>query len=158
MSVACAAWGMAARPAGAGERGFNMLEVLISLLILGIGLLGLASLQVVGLQNNQSAYMRSQATVLSYQILDSMRGNRPAAVNQNYDWNFEFPGPANPDNTAERDLQTWLNNLDVLLPEGRGRVEVDADGRVTVEVRWLDQLDEDEVANQRRSFVLRTEI
>src|SRR3569833_2681867 len=44
------------------QRGFTMLEVLISVVVLSIGLLGIASLQATGQRNNHSAYLRSQAT------------------------------------------------------------------------------------------------
>lgn len=46
------------------------------MLIMAFGLLGLAGLQVSGLNQNQSAYMRSQATVLAYDLADRMRANR----------------------------------------------------------------------------------
>ena len=58
--------------------GFSLLEVLIALVLLSIGLLGLAGLQITGLQNNQRAYHRSQATQLSYDIADRMRSNKVA--------------------------------------------------------------------------------
>jgi len=64
--------------------GFTLLEVLIALLILSIGLLGLASLQTNGLRSNQMASMRTTATQLAYDIADRMRAN-PAGVDaQNY--------------------------------------------------------------------------
>jgi len=60
------------------------MEVLIALLILSIGLLGLASLQTNGLRSNQMARMRTTATQLAYDIADRMRAN-PAGVDaQNY--------------------------------------------------------------------------
>jgi len=59
-------------------RGFTLLEVLIAVLILAIGLLGLAKLQVLGLHANQSANLRTEATLLAYDIADRMRANRAA--------------------------------------------------------------------------------
>ena len=61
------------------QRGFTLLEVLIALLILSIGLLGLASLQTSGLRSNKMASMRTTATQLAYDIADRMRAN-PAGV------------------------------------------------------------------------------
>ena len=55
--------------------GFTLIEVLISMLILAVGLLGLAGLQATGLRNNLSAYNRSQATQLAYDMADRMRAN-----------------------------------------------------------------------------------
>jgi type IV pilus assembly protein PilV len=61
------------------QRGFTLLEVLIALLILSIGLLGLASLQTNGLRSNQMASMRTTATQIAYDIADRMHAN-PAGV------------------------------------------------------------------------------
>ena len=55
--------------------GFTLIEVLIAMIILAVGLLGLAGLQATSLRNNQSAYNRSVATQLAYDIADRMRAN-----------------------------------------------------------------------------------
>jgi len=160
------AWGRVTVLRG-GERGFSMLEVLISLLVLSIGLLGLASLQVAGLQNNHSAYLRSQATLLSYEIVDSMRANRQAALDGAYDLDSYGDTPGGSDNEAVTwDLEDWISNLENTLPEGRGRIRVQSDGNVIVWVRWLDErrpedLSDDEdwtEADQRREFRYATEL
>ncbi len=57
------------------QSGFTLLEVLITLIILSVGLLGLAGLQTMSLRNNHSAYLRSQAITQSYDIVDRMRAN-----------------------------------------------------------------------------------
>ena len=62
------------------ERGFSLIEVLIALLVLAIGLLGLAALQAQGLRFNHDAYVRTQATHIAYDIVDRMRANRANAV------------------------------------------------------------------------------
>ncbi len=56
-------------------RGFTLVEVLVSLVILSIGLLGIAKLMLFSSHSNDSAYLRSQATDLAYEILDYMRAN-----------------------------------------------------------------------------------
>ena len=55
--------------------GFTLIEVLIAMLVLAVGLLGLAGLQATSLRNNQSAYNRSQATQLAYDLADRIRAN-----------------------------------------------------------------------------------
>jgi len=55
--------------------GFTLIEVLIAMLVLAVGLLGLASLQVKSLSNTQSAYNRSLATMLAYDLVERMRAN-----------------------------------------------------------------------------------
>ncbi len=62
------------------QHGFSMIEVLISLLVLSLGLLGLALLQGQGLKFNTDAYLRTQATTLGYEIIDRMRANPAAAA------------------------------------------------------------------------------
>ena len=61
--------------------GFTLLEVLVALVILSIGLLGLAGLQAASLRYNHSSYLRSQATLIAYDIVDRMRANRQEALN-----------------------------------------------------------------------------
>ena len=60
--------------------GFTLIEVLVSLVILSIGLLGIAKLMLFSSRSNDSAYLRSQATELAYEILDNMRANRQEAI------------------------------------------------------------------------------
>lgn len=69
----------------ADQRGATLIEVLVAMLVLSIGLLGLAGMQMTALKSNQSAYYRSQATVLAYDIIDRMRANRADALNGVYD-------------------------------------------------------------------------
>jgi type IV pilus assembly protein PilV len=60
--------------------GFTLVEVLVSLVVLAIGLLGIAKLMLFSSHSNDSAYLRSQATALAYEILDDMRANRQEAL------------------------------------------------------------------------------
>ncbi|MGO1069258.1 type IV pilus modification protein PilV [Lysobacter sp. CA199] len=61
--------------------GFSLIEVLISLLVLGLGLLGLAMLQTTNLRLAQSANSRTTATNLAYELMDNIRANRMLASN-----------------------------------------------------------------------------
>lgn len=61
---------------GRAEAGFGMLEVLISLLILAIGLLGLASLQTTSLAQTTEIRNRSQAILLVDDLVERVRANR----------------------------------------------------------------------------------
>ena len=67
-------------PRRAGQGGFSMIEVLVSLVVLAIGLLGFALLQTMNLRYTQSANYRTQATNLAYDLLDQMRANRLSAA------------------------------------------------------------------------------
>ncbi len=66
--------------ASAPQRGVGLIEVLISLLVLSIGMLGLAGLQLFSLRNNQGAMERSMAVVETHSIADAMRADRVNAL------------------------------------------------------------------------------
>ncbi len=121
--------------------GFSFIELLVAMLVLSIGLLGLASLQMAGLQSNYSANMRSQATLFSYEIVDAMRANRQAALSGDYNKGFgdyEDASPGNGGSAAQRDLNNWAFNLREQLPRGAARIQTASDGSVMIVVRWLD--------------------
>ena len=101
------------------QQGFTLLEVLIALLILSIGLLGLAALQTTSLRSNQMASMRTTATQLAYDISDRMRAN-PVGVAAG---EYVLAGGATPGGTtiAKLDLIAW-NQAVVALPGGRSSI------------------------------------
>ncbi|WP_447731138.1 type IV pilus modification PilV family protein [Pseudoxanthomonas suwonensis] len=53
---------------------------MISILIMAIGLLGIAAMQATALRNGQSSLERTQAVMQSYAVLDILRANRTAAI------------------------------------------------------------------------------
>ena len=57
-------------------RGFTLIEVLVSMVILAVGLLGIASLQAISLKNNQDANLFSQANALAYEMGDRIKANK----------------------------------------------------------------------------------
>ncbi|MEL7045020.1 MAG: type IV pilus modification protein PilV, partial [Pseudomonadota bacterium] len=61
--------------------GFTLIEVMVSVLILLVGLLGVVGMQMLSLQANQGAYFRSQAVYIGSEILDAIRANPRAAAN-----------------------------------------------------------------------------
>lgn len=60
--------------------GFSLLEVLIALLILAVGLLGMASLTLHSMKSNQSSYQRTQASLLAYDMAERLRLNPTIAT------------------------------------------------------------------------------
>ena len=75
------------------HRGFTLIEALVALVVLSIGLLGVAALQLASLQANYGASQRTQATFLAQDIVDRMRANRDAAVAGDYDIDFGDAAP-----------------------------------------------------------------
>lgn len=62
------------------RKGFTLVEVLVALVILSVGLLGVAGMQISSMQGNHNAFLRSQALQYAYEMLDMMRANRDAAT------------------------------------------------------------------------------
>ena len=83
----------------ARDDGFTLVEVLVSLVVLAIGLLGIAKLMLFSSHANDSAYLRSQATALAYEILDDMRANRQEAINTPATYTIAAAAPAIPPGT-----------------------------------------------------------
>jgi type IV pilus assembly protein PilV len=137
--------------------GFTLIEVLIAMLVLSGGLLGLAALQATSIKNNQSAYNRSQATQLAYDLTDRMRAN--AAGTATYTAilpNAATAEPAcmttsgcSPADMAENDLFEWNSVLTATLPGGSGAIAVVA-GVFTITITWDDDRDGD--ANNNPHF------
>ena len=130
------------------QDGFTLLEVLIALLVLSIGLLGLAALQTTGLRSNQMATMRTQATQRSYDMADRMRANQAGVDAQSYvqSTTSDIPSVAVNCTTATCtsaqmvvfDKANWLTEV-TRLPGGRGRITRDASGAFvqhTVTIFW----------------------
>ncbi len=114
----------------ARARGFTLLEVLVAVFVLAIGLLGMAGLQVAGLRNNQSAYYRSQATQLAYDMADRMRANPVGLNNGNYNNQVATNDDCAADacsaaQMAGYDLAQWSAELAAQLPSGIGVVCID---------------------------------
>ena len=127
--------------------GFTMIEVLVALVVLSVGLLGVAGLQIVGLKGNLSAAFRTQASYLADDIVDRMRANYTAARGPDgsglpsLQYQLTTMGataPAGTDPTTVADVTAWLTELQT-LPSGQGTIQVDpATNIATVTIQWLD--------------------
>ncbi|WP_233841322.1 type IV pilus modification protein PilV [Dyella sp. 2HG41-7] len=92
------------------EAGVGLIEVMIAVLILSIGFLAIAALQARSLSTNNSAMVRSMATVASYSILDAMRADIANAVAGNYNTGTAIAAnncPAAGSTLATAQLNTW---------------------------------------------------
>jgi type IV pilus assembly protein PilV len=133
--------------------GFSLIEVLVSFLVLSIGVLGMAGLQLSALKYNQTAAVRSQATFLAYDIADRMRANRVKAKSGNYDIALSASAPGGSGIEAI-DLQQWKAALVSQLPDGAGAVARNGT-KVAVTVQW----DESRVGGQStQQFVYETQL
>lgn len=130
-------WAQAARQSRAGaQTGVTLIEVLVAMVVLSIGLLGMVGLQTHALAMNNSAYLRSQATGLGYDMGDRLRANCGAALQAQYDHALGAPAPSG-GGVPGQDLAEWLAALDRALPAGEGGVQINGT-LATVTVRWDD--------------------
>ncbi|MEW5973559.1 MAG: type IV pilus modification protein PilV [Pseudomonadota bacterium] len=120
------------------QTGVTLLEALITVIVISIGLLGLAALQGRALQENQGAFQRSLASILAYDILDCMRANREAAKAGSYDLALDAGKPTGTSVPAT-DLNQWRTSLETGLASGKGSVDCDAAGLCTITVQWFDK-------------------
>lgn len=124
--------------------GFTLLEVLIALVVLSIGLLGIAALQGVGLRSSQGAYLTSQASLLAYDMADRIRANpNTVAAGATVTTDCTVPGTG----LAGADLQEWSCAVETLLPSGVGRIDgvqvqdfgvIGTITRYTITINWED--------------------
>ncbi|MBQ0761612.1 type IV pilus modification protein PilV [Marinobacter psychrophilus] len=118
------------------QRGLGLIEVLITVLVLAIGLLGLASLQQASIRNNQSAIERSMGVVQSYSIIEAIRADPDSAKSGRFNVaiNATPIGSTFPANT----LTMWRSQLTQNLgAAATGSVDCDATS-CTVIVQWDD--------------------
>ena len=139
-------------PSQPHQPGTTLIEVLITVILVSVGLLGLAGLQLTTVQNTNSAAERFEASTLARDILERMRANRQQALNGEYDLDMG-DAPAG-GGLAGDDLDDWMAAL-AALPNGDGSVEVN-DGVVTIEVEWTDASDDNAGDTRDMSIFLRT--
>jgi len=132
--------------AGRGQRGDTMIEVLVTIIIIAVGVLGTAALQVTTLKNLSSSHSASVAAILVEDLSERMQANPAEALNDAY---VHTAAPvafqdcaANPctlPQLAAYDTGTWWQQLTTVLPSGSGQVTRNAGTDTFVlTVRWDD--------------------
>lgn len=147
------------------QQGVGLIEVLIAIVLISIGFLAVAKMQVEGMRYSQSAYFNAQATMMIKDITDRMRSNREgvqAGLYNAVETNTNTTVPTcvasaiacTPIELAQKDIAEWSANLHApqgavnfvpLLPSGDS---VNAVGKVTVNgsvydiaVQWAEKID-----------------
>lgn len=129
-----------------------MVEVLVALVVLSVGLLGIAALLLKSMQSGRTATYRTQAVNLAADLADRIRMNRTAAGAYGTlfaDVEIEVPacdstGGCTDAELAATDLSRWKATLDEWLPGGQGQVVVTAPlgaGEPTnyvITVQWIE--------------------
>jgi type IV pilus assembly protein PilV len=129
--------------------GFSLVEVMVALVVLSVGLLGIAKMQALGLSSNSVAGKRALAAVEADSLAAAMHENRAfwssaAAVNTWPALPALVPScalggggaPCGPTALAAYDLMGWAQSLNLLLPNAAGSVtcQLGVGGVVTCQV------------------------
>ncbi|CAH0993206.1 hypothetical protein SIN8267_03347 [Sinobacterium norvegicum] len=107
------------------QQGFTLIEVLVSLLIIVVGLLGMMAFQMQGLRNNLHTQAQSQAIILAHDMAERMRSNRGGWEDKDYD-NINAKGSATScsdcsyQQTANNDAFAWITAIEAALPGKSG--------------------------------------
>lgn len=144
--------------------GFTLMEILVALLVLSIGLLGMAGMQVFSLSSNYDAYLRTQATFFAYELVDKLKANRAEALAGGYDTTVSSiagsvtdcqtaTANCSPNELAVFEVAQWkcalgsyqgnsvcnaALDMTPILPNGDGSV-IRNGTQLTVNVQWLER-------------------
>ena len=162
------------------QSGYSLVEVLVAVVIISVGILGIAGLQVISIQQNRSALVRAEATKYASDILDRIRVN----AGQAYAIDIATDPAASPNCMANTcsvtqmrdfDLNHWKCSInhkaadgtvfagcaglgfaaaDNFIPGGQGGITKNVNDVYEVTVRWK----EDDVVDSWTSVTLRTQV
>ena len=135
-----------------GSSGFSMIEILVTLAIISLALLGTAGLQAYSMKLNQGGQFRTQAVFLAADLAERMEANKAAAVAGSYV--LATSGSANALSTAcsdaacgaaalaTFDLSQWQNAVAASLPQATWAVAQTVAGNpttYTITISWVDR-------------------
>lgn len=124
------------------NKGFSLLEVMIAMVIFAVGLLGLAGMQAIALENSFESSSRNQAIILAYSMSDRMMANRQAQdaylISNNTTLSVNTTCTAaycDSKQIVAYDHAQWKQNLSQQLLSGSGDI-TGVFPNYTVTVRW----------------------
>lgn len=137
------------RRIGKYHKGDSLIEILVTLIIMAVGLLGLASMQMISLKNINNSQFRSLATNYAYDMAERMRANKTGVTSGEYDAlstddaNETTCSACSSAETAQLDEYEWaeLITQDVVsggLPSGSGTVTANGDV-YDINIQWDEQ-------------------
>lgn len=141
-----------------GECGFSMVEVLVTLMVVSLALLGTAGLQAHSMRLNQGGQYRSLAVFLAADLAERMEANRAGALAGNYSLPVTtgvafmvgtttpsvgcVANACNPAALAEFDLSNWQSLAANVLPQSSWSVVQTTNGArndFTITIGWVDR-------------------
>jgi type IV pilus assembly protein PilV len=141
------------------QRGATLVEILVTVVVVSIGLLGVLALQTVSLRNNYSSFLRGQATVLATDIVDRIRANRDNAASYAVAYGSTLAATS----MHGKDVSDWKTQIQTLLPSTPAGATADGEivintlsaGRfgVIVRIRWGERDESSAVQFETRTEV-----
>ena len=138
------------------QKGLTMIEVLVSIVILAIGLLGAAVLQTLSLEGTANTGYRTSAMYLAQDLVDKMRANS-VAMDDYGDVSkaaakaacHEAAGCTSQE-MAYNDLKEWTDAIADRLPEGVGSVRLPGVGQpnLEIDISWTERVKEAKGASE----------
>ncbi len=162
------------------QRAFTLVEVMVALIVISVGLLGIASMQALALSSSSNARMRSLAAIEAASLAATMHTNRAF-------WSQSAPDPVTvvdgvitggtlgavgplcegahsclPDALAAYDLQKWRDSLDALLPHPTATIScpiLNVPMSCSIKITWTESavaLNKQEVTSASTTALFRT--
>ena len=132
------------------SQGYSLLEVLIAAVVIGVGVIGVAGMQIIGLRHTHSAHLLTQANILGNDMAERMRASMARVDSGSHDvfgGALEDPGCAagrdcSPAQPARYDAQAWTSAVAAELPNGVGALTRNAEqGTFTIRITWDERQD-----------------
>jgi type IV pilus assembly protein PilV len=115
------------------QSGFSLLEILVAMIIIAIGVLGVAGLQASALKFAKSSDTRVMAVILGNDMMERIRSNHVGAKLGEYSSAYAMSSrTCNPlptttaATTAAEDTARWLSAVACALPAGKGKITITA--------------------------------
>ncbi|MFN4262571.1 MAG: type IV pilus modification protein PilV [Thioalkalivibrionaceae bacterium] len=133
--------------------GFSLIEVLVAAVVLSVGLLALAAVQINGLKASTDSAYRSQAVVLAEQMFDRMRLEREQALAGSFDVEVDEDG----EEVVPQAVEDWIDQVRTRLPAGSGDIQR-VGSSVVVRVRWQNRFGDRDGEAEQHTLTLRSEL
>ena len=152
----------------ARQSGFSLLEVLIATIILSIGLVGIATLQLTGSAFTESSLHRSHASELAREIFERVRANYVESKAGNYDITTLSATTTDCNGTAanctrdqlrDHDLRAWGTRVTALLPGADASITTGPDDdenpvEISITMEWDQSRGQRPVVSETFTFKL----
>ncbi|MBU3070681.1 type IV pilus modification protein PilV [Aestuariicella sp. G3-2] len=141
------------------QSGYALLEAMIGLFVLGVGLLGMASLQNQAVRISNSAHLYSQASYLASDMVERIRANREKRDDYNLLYSDTITATTDCGTSGctsaqliKWDQSEWLDDLANQLPQGDGAIVINGN-TVTIQVRFDDDMGGQSAAQSSQASV-----